>query len=148
MKKFAFPLGRVLDWRAMQAQAEESKLERLYAELRAIDSKEAALMRQRADSERALLAAASATGAELAALDTFRRFTVTEHTRLENLRADCSKRIAEQIKIVSAKRRDLRLLERMRTQRFQAWTREFHREIDGQADEAYLAKWRPAGNVR
>ena len=35
MKKFCFPLDRVMEWRRTQARIEESKLERLYAELRA-----------------------------------------------------------------------------------------------------------------
>ena len=37
MKKFAFPLGRVMEFRRMQARLEEVKLEGLYAGLRAID---------------------------------------------------------------------------------------------------------------
>jgi len=141
MKKFTFPLARVLDWRATQARIEESKLEQLYAELRAIASSEAELKRQRAESERALLASNVASGSELSALDAFRRFTTAEHLRQEKQRADCSQRIAAQIQLVAAKRRDVRLLERMRDQRFQDWNHQFHRELDAQADEAYLAKW-------
>ena len=139
MKKFMFPLGRVMDWRETQARIQESKLEAMYAELRAIESKETALMRQRSDAQRAVLA--GATGADLGSLDTFRKFTVAEHTRLESLRADCSRRIAAQLQLVAAKRRDVRLLERLRDRRHQAWTRDLHRELDAQADEAYLAKW-------
>jgi hypothetical protein len=146
MKKFTFSLGRVLDWRAMQVRIEESTLERLYAELRSIDSNEAALTRQRADSEKALLTAPVATGAEFAALDSFRIFTVAEHTRLEKLRADCSKRIAAQIQVVVVKRRDVRLLEHLRDRRLETWNRDLNREIDAQADEAYLARFtRTAG---
>lgn len=140
MKKFTFPLGRALDWRTAQARVEEAKMERLYAELRAIDSNEAALLRQRAEAERSVLGGAS--GADLAALDSFRRFSVAEHTRLEKLRADCSSRIAAQIQAVANRRRDARLLERLRDNRHAAWTREFDREIDAQASEAFLARLR------
>ena len=141
MKKFNFPLGRVLDWRATQVRIEESKLESLYAELTNIDRNESALLRQRDESERALLAAPSSSSTDLAAFGSFRRFTVAEHTRLEQLRADCSRRIAAQIQVVAAKRRDVKLLDRLREQRHDAWTRDFHRELDAQADEAFLAKW-------
>jgi hypothetical protein len=139
VKKFSFPLGRVLNWRVLQAQIEESKLERLYAELRAIHSSEAALERERIEAERAVLAGAS--GADLSALDSFRRFTVSEHTRIEKLRSDCAKRIAAQIQIVAAKRRDVKLLDRLREQRRAVWTRELHRELDAQADESFLARF-------
>lgn len=143
MKKFAFPLGRVMDWRHTQARIEESKLERLYGELRGIDARESALKAERAKAQAALLKASSVTGAELATLDNFRRFTVAEHTRLEKLRADCSARIAAQIQAVASKRRNVRLLERLKQQRFKTWEQEYGREIDAQADETYLAKWKP-----
>jgi hypothetical protein len=141
MKKFEFPLGRVMSWRQTQQQLEEGKLQNFYAELRAIDSKEAALMAERARSEKAVLAADSVSGFELATLDAFRRFTVAEHTRLEQRRAECSKRIAAQVQVVTQKRRDVRLLEHLRGTRLTHWRHEVNREIDMQAEEAYLARW-------
>jgi hypothetical protein len=144
MKKFRFPLARVMDWRHTQARIEETRLEQTYAEQRGIDARETTLKEQRLQAQTAVLGAASVTGEELAALHAFRRFTVAEHTRLEQLRADCSRRIAIQIQVVASKRRELRLLERLKQQRFKAWEQEYSREIDAQADEAHLAKWRPA----
>ena len=141
MKKFTFPLSRVMDWRDTQARVEESKLENLYAELRAIDTQIAAVLAARAQSDEAVLTVASVTGAELAAIDTFRRFSVAEHTRLNRVRRECSKRIAAQIQAVAAKRRDVRLLERLKQQRLVAWKTDFSKEIDAQAEESHLARW-------
>jgi hypothetical protein len=141
MKKFEFPLSRVMSWRQTVAQAEGGKLQNLYAELRAIDSKEAALTAERERSEKAVLAAGSVTGFELAALDAFRRFTIAEHTRLEQLRSECARRIAAQVQVVALKRRDVRLLEHLRETRLKNWQRELDREIDMHAEEAYLARW-------
>lgn len=142
MKKFVFTLERVMDWRRTQARVEESKLERLYAELRGIDARQAAVLEERAESEEALRTANVSTGLELAALDAFQRFTVAERARLESARLECRKRSAAQIQIVAAKRRDVRLLERLREQRLKTWETELGREIDAQADEAFLAKWK------
>jgi hypothetical protein len=141
LKRFTFPLSRVLDWRITQSRIEESKLEKLYAELRAIDSSSAALLEERSRSDQALLRASSTTGSELAAVAAFRRFSVAEHTRFELLRADCSRRVAAQVQAVAIKRRDVRLLERLKQQRFAAWYTGFNREIDAQAEETHLAKW-------
>ncbi len=141
MKKFAFPLGRVLDFREMQTRIEESKLEQLYGELRGIEASEAVLRRQRAESEQDVLASGGAPGLELAALDSFRQFTAAEHRRLENLRRGCRERIAAQIQLVAAKRRAVRLLERLREQRRSVWSQELNRELDAQAEEAFLAQW-------
>lgn len=141
MKKFDFPLGRVLNWRQTVQHVEEGKLQNLYAELRAIESSEAALQAERASGEKAVLAAVSVTGEELAALGAFRRFVVAEHTRLEQRRADCVKKIAAQAQVVAQKRKDVRLLEHLRGSRLQTWKRELERDIDMQAEEAYLSRW-------
>jgi hypothetical protein len=141
MKKFSFPLGRVRDWRDTQARIEESKLESLYGELRAIDARVAAVVAARVESDETAIGASSVIGAELAAIDAFRRFSVAEHTRLDRLRIDCSRRIAQQIQVVTAKRRDLKLLDRLKQQRLAAWTVEFHRELEAEALESHLAKW-------
>lgn len=141
MRKFTFPLGRVMDWRAMLVRIEESKLDQLYAELRAIDSRQAALDREREQSEQALLTASASTGTELAALDSFRRFAFAERNRLEGLRAGVQQRIVAQIQVVAKKRRDVKLLERLKDQRFEKWQAAFAREIEAQADESFLAKW-------
>jgi hypothetical protein len=141
MKKFTFSLARVLEWRATQTRIEESKLERLYGELHGIESREEALRRERADAERALLASQVVPGFDLSALDSFRRFTAVEQARLGSLRQGCSQRIAVQIQAVAARRRDVRLLERLRENRRKTWAAEFQREQDALAEEAFLAKW-------
>jgi hypothetical protein len=141
LKKFIFPLSRVMDWRITQTHVEESKLEKLYAERRTIDASSAALLEARSRSDQALLRASSATGSELAAVAAFRRFSAAEQTRFERLRADCSRRVAAQIQVVAVKRRDVRLLERLKQQRFAAWSTGFDREITAQAEETHLAKW-------
>jgi hypothetical protein len=130
-----------MDWRGAQARIEEVKLENLYAELRANDAKIAALLEERARADQAVLAASVVTGSDLGTLAAFRRFSVAEHTRLDRLRADCSQRVAAQLQVVAIKRRDVRLLERLKQQRFSAWSADFNREIDKQAEESHLAQW-------
>jgi hypothetical protein len=141
VKKFDFPLSRVMDWRKTVAQTEEAKLQNLYAELRAVELKEAALKAERESCEKAVRAVSSVTGRELGELDSFRRFAVAEHTRLEKQRAECMKRIGAQAQVVALKRRDVRLLEHLRETRLKSWTRELNRKIDMHAEEAYLSRW-------
>ena len=141
MKRFTFPLSRVLDWKHTQASIEEIKLERLHAELCAIDAREALLKEERAKSEKALLAGPVATGFELAALDAFQRYTEAERTRIARARADCGRRIAAQLAVVNGKRRDVRLLEKLKERRLKTWQAKLGRETDRYADEVYLAMW-------
>src|SRR5689334_2107918 len=110
MKKFTFPLDRVLDWRRTQARIEEAKLEALHAEAAAIDARQAALDRESSESELSLVAAAMVTAVELAAGSAFRRFAALERGRLEAHREDCRRRVDAQMQLVTVKRREVRLL--------------------------------------
>ena len=145
MKKFVSPLDRVAAFRRSQARMEEAKLEALYAQLRALEAREVVLLEERAASETELLSAPATTGEDWSALDTFRRFMDAERVRLERQRAECRQRISTQMPVVTAKRRDLRLLDRLKEQRLKDWKAELGSEVDAQADEAYLAKWNRGG---
>lgn len=144
MKKFLFPLGRVLDWRRAQARLEEAKLHRLYAELQTLTARSAALVEEQTQSERALLSAGSISGADLAALDTFKKGVAAEQARLALAASTCRQRIQLQIQIAMQKRRDARLIEKLEQRKLTAWKAGLLKEIDQQAEELHLAKRRMA----
>jgi flagellar export protein FliJ len=142
MKKFAFPLERVMDFRRMQARLEEIKVEALYSELRAIDTREVALIEQKAQSEKALRTEKSVTGFDLELFATFSAAMKDELQRMDKARAACRKRIDTQLALLTVKRREVRLLEKLKEQRFEKWEKEMFKEIDQQAEESYLSKWK------
>ena len=146
MHKFTFPLSRVLDWRRAQVQIEEATLERLYAELRALESRLLEARLEREESGRWLLAGGSVTGEELAALDSFKKASAVECTRLAESAAATRPRIAAQLQIVIQKRRDVKLLELLHARKLQTWNLELDREIDREAAELHLAKHRRAAS--
>jgi len=141
MKKFNFPLARVMDFRRMQARAEEIKLEALYAELRAVDIREVALIQEKVLSEKALKSATTVTGFDLEVFDTYRLAVKDEQKKMDQARAGCRKRIDAQLAVLMVKRRDVKLLEHLKERRFEKWEKRMFKEIDQQADESYLAKW-------
>jgi hypothetical protein len=139
MKKFNFPLSRVMDWRRTHVQLEQAKLERLHAELHGLEGRAAILRTDVDKSHRALVISRAATGAELAALDAFRRAAAAQCALLETAAIGCRKRIATQMDIIVQRRREVRLLERLHDRRFTEWTADYAKEIDQQADELHLA---------
>lgn len=141
MKKFQFPLGRVMDFRRTQARVEEIKLEALYAELRAIEAREVASIQERVQSEKALKGAPSVTGFDLEVFASYREALKEEQKRMDKARADCRKRIDLQLQVLMVKRREVKLLEHLKERRFEKWEKEMFKEIDRQADEAYLARF-------
>ncbi len=145
MKKFTFPLSRVMDFRRMQARLEEVKLESLYAALRALDTRDAALIEQKVQSEKSLKSAPSVTGHDLETFGQYREAMKAEQTRMDRARAECRTKIEAQLAVLTVKRREVKLLEHLKEQRFEKWEKEMHKEIDHQAEEAYLAKWKVNG---
>ena len=141
MKTFHFPLEGVLSYRRTQVRVEEAKLERLHHELRAIQGHEATLHQEREQARTALVTARSAMGAEFAALEHYRHAAARQFLRLEQAQADCNQRIASQMDALAQKRRDARLLEKLRERRLEEWRYSFSRETETQAEEAFLARW-------
>jgi hypothetical protein len=130
-----------MDFRRTQARLEEIKLERLYAELRALDTREVALIEQRVLSEKALKSMASVNGQDLELFSGYQLATKQEQKRLDKARGECRKFIDAQLAVLTVKRRDVKLLEHLKEQRFDKWEHEMFKEIDQQAEEAYLSKW-------
>jgi flagellar export protein FliJ len=140
MKNFQFPLARVMDWRRTRARVEEAALEKLYAELRALEIAAAQIRDDQSQAENKLYSAPAVTGAELAGLGDFKRWVKTECTRLEQAAAACQKRVAVQMEQVVLKRRDLRLLEQLHDRKLAEWKKDLAKEIDQQAEELNLGK--------
>jgi flagellar export protein FliJ len=139
MKKYSFPLSRVMAWRQTQVQLEQAKLERLHAELHGLENRIATLRNDVQASHRAVVLSRAATGAELAALDAFRRSAAAQCGHLETAVVGCRQRIAAQMNAITQRRREARLLERLQERKFTAWTADYAKEIDQQADELFLA---------
>ena len=141
MKKFVFHLDRVLAWRKIQEQLEEAKLERLHAELRTLETRQRILDDQRSRAVAGVTRAGTITGFDLAALDAYRRSATAQASRLAASRLELDGRIAAQMPEVAKRRRDVRLIERLREQKFEKWRVGFLQEIERQAEETHIAKF-------
>jgi flagellar biosynthesis chaperone FliJ len=141
MKKFVFPLERVLHLRQAQARIEEAKLERLYGERTAIETQERSLRDQRQRSEGEIRGRGETNSAELSALDAFQHHVQVEVQRSQQARTVCEHRIQAQLQVVSGKRREVKLVEKLKLQRQNTWNIDLNREITQQAEESHLAKW-------
>lgn len=140
MKKFSFPLSRVHDYRRTQARLEESKLEALHGEMRAIENRELTLLAELAESQQAVLTASSATGLDFATLDAFRKYTAFEGVRTERARVECAQRIKLQIDVVTRRRRDVKLLDNLKDRRMRVWKQELEKEVAQQAEESFMSR--------
>jgi flagellar export protein FliJ len=142
MKKFSFSLERVLEWRRTQARADELKLETLLSARRSLETRLQALREEPGRSLAEVIHATAVTGNDLAALDRHHLATAAQAARVSAAIADWTRQISAQSDALAARRREVRLLELLRQDAFKRWQREFYKEIDQQAEEAHLARFR------
>jgi flagellar export protein FliJ len=143
VKRFEFPLDRVLAWRRTQARLEEAKLEPLLAREQALQAAARRLEQEGQQAQQEALARPSSSGDELAALDNFRQHTLREQQRTTQAQAQLRVTIDAHRSAIAIKRRDVRLLEKLREQRWSAWQSAAAREVDQQAEDSHLARWKP-----
>jgi hypothetical protein len=141
MKKFTFPLERVLGWRRTQARLEELKLERLRADRHALEARRKFLAGESTRTLAALIRTSPVTGSDLEALDRFRKSTAAQAGRVNVSMGDLDRQIAAQTEAVSSRRRDVKLIEQVREEKLQTWRRALLKEIDQQAEESHLARF-------
>lgn len=142
MKQFHFPLDRVLSWRRTLVRLEQIKLERMMDELRQLEGKSAVVQGERESAQRAVVQASSSLGLELSAFESFRKASVTRSAALHLEGSACLEKIRAQREVISRKECDVRLLEKLREDRWRAWGVAENREIDQQAEETYLGRWK------
>jgi hypothetical protein len=140
MKRFVFRLERVLAWRRSQLQLAEAACEQLERQLKDIEQQQAALERAAAAERELWLRAATATAAEIAAMERFRAATAREAARLSRQRQAAEQALERQRAAVRERRREARLLERLRQQRWQAWRAAAAQQVDQQAEESHRAQ--------
>jgi len=141
MRRFRFRLETVLGWRRLHLELEETKLQRLFEELRQVDLAEDRLDAEKADADRAVLYSASVEAQDLAALDRHRLHVARVKERLRKERADCRRRITAQQRQVVEAERDVRLLEKLRERRLAEWQTAADHEQETLASELFLAGW-------
>lgn len=142
MKQFHFSLEKALGWRRTQARVERLRWEQIRAEIARIETARRRLRVEKEESAAEVRTAKSTMGEDLAALETFGEYVISERARLEIKRAECEKRLEEQRKLMTARERDVKILEHLRERRLETWKAEVEKETEQQAAESYLVRWR------
>ncbi len=148
MRRFHFRLQNVLEWRVVQLETEEAKLEQLFAERNRIDAARENLAAALAASEQSVQQARVIEAHELMALEAHREYAARMREQLLAARRDCEERIAKQRERVTNAERDVRLLEKLKERRLAEWHTAADKEMEALASEVYLAQWHRAGGRR
>jgi flagellar export protein FliJ len=141
MKRFSFPLERVMHFREAQVASEKQKLMLLHQQLARITEAVTQLRASRTIAEEAVAGSERVRGLDLNALSAYRTAVgQREQSLLRNL-ADLESRITEQRTQVVKIMRQHRLLEKLRGRRLSEWVCEANRETEQLTAECFLSGW-------
>src|SRR5262249_30253481 len=141
MARFEFSLERALRWRSVELAVEQTKLKQLTQEQFRIQTAAVAVTGEISKLAQSLVTMPSLTGEDLRASTSCR---LRLKRQLENLAA---KRLQNQRELVAQTRKynqakqRVRLLERLRAKRLDAWAQAQNFEQEQLAAESYLAAW-------
>lgn len=140
MKKFAFRLERLLQWRVIEKEREEGRLQALFAELERLDAARATLERNAEAAEKSVVRPDVLTE-ELLALSGYRRFTADQKLKLLRLRADLETRIYEQRRLLVEAERKVEALTQMRDEKKATWRGQADKEQEELVSELVIGRW-------
>jgi flagellar export protein FliJ len=154
VKKFHFPLDRLLELRKIQQDAEQVKLDQLLHSLQGLDARREQLRGARQSAEKGVRQEVGAQPAvhipTVEVLGPFRRRIARAVRQLDAERAQLLTRVAQQRKSLLEARQRREVLEKFREKGMSEWRREAAREQESLAAEIFLAKWsrRSTGSKR
>ena len=140
MKRFVFPLEQIRAWNATRLQLEEAELESILERRRQTEAAFAEICAQRSEFERQTLQQPLIEASELGRVEQFRAFVDSERRRLLAEQTEFAKQVDERRGRITALKRKIALLDRLRERQYEAWSAAEAKELQGAADEAFLQK--------
>jgi len=141
MKAFRFKLQKVLEWREMQLQIAQEKLEQLQRQLDFLNQQEEKILAFYAEAECKMLACPVLTGCELQAMAGLKQRTQQQLDKVRVRQIECAALVADLRGRTLKARQDHLVLEKLREHRLQEWRYLSARELESTAAELYLATW-------
>lgn len=142
MKRFHFPLDRVLAWRNTQVELEQSKLAQMLAGEREIVAQLTQLDAEAEQFREWIHKTSCVSGADMAALEHSRHALEVRQTRLHSALQQARIKVSRQQTCVAERSREAKLIQRLKERRFRVWTGEMAKELEQQAQDLYLARWK------
>ena len=141
MAQFHFPLEKVLRWRALELASEEARLERLLRDQLRLQTLRAGLSAEKSNLDRSLAVLPDLRGTDLRAVSAYSLHLKRQAETLAEQAARCDRDLSEQKKRYRAAKQRFRLLEELKSRKFEQWRQEQARELELLATESYLAVW-------
>lgn len=140
MRKFTFRLERLLQWRVLEKEREDGRLQALVSELQRLDAARLAVERN-AESEENSILRPDVLVEERQALGGYRRFIAGERQKLVRLRGELESRIEAQRRVLVEADRKVEALRQLRDAKQTQWRKELDKEQEDLVSELVVARW-------
>jgi hypothetical protein len=140
MKRFVFPLERIRAWNAMQLQIQEAALEGLLDQARRAEADYQTVLAEKTQFEEQTLRQPLIESNDLERIGQFRKFVISERRRFEAAQTEFARKIAERRGVIVELKRKIELLDRLRERQRASWAAEESKELQANADEAFLQR--------
>jgi hypothetical protein len=141
MKAFRFPLDRALHIRRTQLEIERAKLQKLTNDREQLELQATELLLESVNTRRTILTQGLVTAGEISTMPDYQRNTREHLRRLDRQKQDLLKKTESQMHQAVEAERKVKLLERLRGQRFAEWNSLAQKEQENFIADAYLARW-------
>ena len=151
MKKFHFPLERVLSFRRLQRDLERAKMEKALGEIARIEEIGHEIRREAESTTRDLLGRGESEpldGTQLMGLDDYRKYLgrMAAEVDLHRRRAEVAA-ANRRVKLIETERR-VKVLDHLEATTRQEWKAALNKEVEDFAGEAFLARRIREGSPR
>lgn len=145
MKRFRFPLEKLLGWRRTEYERQEAALQALFRLRSQQEEQSRALADSAVSAFEDVVTSRDIAPAHLLALGRYRDFAVREQARLqEQIKATDTKIEDQRLKTVEALR-GVEVLEQLEEKQRKAWKEQADKEEARLIEELTLARWVPTG---
>jgi flagellar export protein FliJ len=141
LKRFTFRLERLLQWRTLEKEQEEGRLQALFSEGDRLEAERTSLESSACSAEQSVLRP-DVLVEERQALGNYRRFVAKERQRLLSLRKELESRIEAQRRLLVEAERKVEALKNMREDKLAEWQGQMAKEQGDFVDGLVVARWR------
>jgi flagellar export protein FliJ len=140
VKRFTFRLERLLQWRTLEREREEGRLQALFSEAERLEAERISLEAGARSAEESVLRP-DVLIEERQALGNYRRFLANERKRLLRLRNELESRVEAQRLILVEAERKVEALAHMRDGKLAEWRSQMDKEQGDFVDGLVVARW-------
>ncbi len=138
MKRFQFPLERVLRFRRTQAEVEQAKLTKLETEMSQLRQKRSEVV----EAFRTEVQRVGADSRERLELGRYRMVVETQLLRLDQSIAEKAKQVAAQKNLYVKAKQAAEVLDKVKDKQYKNWEKDLQKELDALAMDSYLSRWK------